>query len=187
MKSVDCVITAAGLSSRMGSWKMMLLLDGSPVIEHSVRNALKACCRVVLVSGYRGDELAKFFSGWDRVETVYNPDYEKGMFASIKRGIERVKSEKCFISLGDMPRLDPDVYSKLLSYPGQDCVIPKYRGKLGHPILIGERVKKGIAGFPEPASLKDVLQDFPTLSVPVDDAGILIDLDSKEDYERYRL
>ncbi|WP_152906355.1 NTP transferase domain-containing protein, partial [Klebsiella aerogenes] len=37
MKQVDCIITAAGLSSRMGQWKMMLPWRGTTILDASIK------------------------------------------------------------------------------------------------------------------------------------------------------
>ena len=53
----DCIITAAGLSSRMGTWKMMLPYCQGTMLDASLKNALAFCQRVILVVGHRGEEL----------------------------------------------------------------------------------------------------------------------------------
>ncbi len=57
MSAIDCIITAAGLSSRMGQWKMMLPRQQGTILDTSIKNALQFCSRIILVTGYRGNEL----------------------------------------------------------------------------------------------------------------------------------
>jgi hypothetical protein len=57
MAEVECVMLAAGRSSRMDDWKMTLPWGKSTIVEHSVRTALNVCARVVLVAGFRAEEL----------------------------------------------------------------------------------------------------------------------------------
>ncbi len=54
---LDCVMPAAGLSSRMGDWKLMLPYQQYTILDASIENALSFCRRVILVVGYRGAEL----------------------------------------------------------------------------------------------------------------------------------
>ncbi|NGD67297.1 NTP transferase domain-containing protein, partial [Serratia marcescens] len=55
MSAIDCIITAAGLSSRMGQWKMMLPWQQGTILDTSIKNALQFCSRIILVTGYRGN------------------------------------------------------------------------------------------------------------------------------------
>jgi len=182
-ESIDCVMLAAGVSSRMGKWKMTLPCKGSTIIECSVSNALKVCSRVILVTGYRVKELEQLFHDWEQVELAYNAQYEKAMFSSVKLGVSLIRTKRFFFALGDMPLVDQAVYERLLSFPQATAVIPKYRGKKGHPILLSWDVVKCIAELEETRTLRDVLARFPTLAVPVENSHILNDIDNPKDYK----
>ncbi|WP_419831933.1 NTP transferase domain-containing protein [Endozoicomonas atrinae] len=115
-KPVDCLITAAGLSSRMGRWKMMLPfssrdpnresnkeLDGSEtILDCSIANALCFCQRVILVTGYRGEEIHSRYENHPRIKLVHNPSYSLGLFSSIQTGISHCETDYLFITHGDM-------------------------------------------------------------------------------------
>jgi molybdenum cofactor cytidylyltransferase len=182
-EKIDCVMLAAGASSRMGSWKLTLPLRNSTVIECSVNGALKVCSRVILVSGFRAEELERLFCDWKNVTLVVNDQYTKGMFSSIKTGVTRVHTDRFFVALGDMPLVDPAVYERLVQFRNVPVIIPKYKGKKGHPILLAKKVIKAITALDETRTLRDVLAQFPTLAVPVENSHILHDIDSQEDYE----
>jgi molybdenum cofactor cytidylyltransferase len=187
MQALDCVLLAAGASSRMDLWKMTLPFGVGTVIEASVRAALEVCGRVILVAGFRAEELIELFRGRDRVLPVVNERYAEGMFSSVRCGVAQVRSERFYLSLGDMPRVGAEVYRELAAQPAVDAVIPKYRGKKGHPLLLSVAVARAVlsceagGGLPEP-TLRDVLAELPTLTVPVDDPHILHDIDTTEDY-----
>jgi molybdenum cofactor cytidylyltransferase len=170
----------------MGQWKMLMPLQGKPVIRHTVENALQICHKVILVTGFRGQELRQVFVASDRVEVVFNPHFEEGMFTSVKRGLERVESEQCFIVPGDMPMVGASVYRELLRFQRTDCVIPKHNGRLGHPVLLGKDAIEKIKLWNKAGTLRDCLDTIPTLSVPISDFHILDDLDTLEDYRRLR-
>ncbi|MDS6632108.1 NTP transferase domain-containing protein [Klebsiella michiganensis] len=53
----------AGLSSRMGKWKMMMPWGEGTILDSALASALAFCDRVVLVTGFRGDELYRVLSG----------------------------------------------------------------------------------------------------------------------------
>ncbi len=179
---LDCVVLAAGSSTRMERWKMTLPCGEVTVVECTVRSALEACARVVLVTGFRAEELERLFAGERRVHPVRNRRYEEGMFSSIKAGAAEVASGAFFLALGDMPLVSPAVYRTLAAHRTAAAVIPKYRGKKGHPLLLSEEAGRSIASFPARATLRDVLAGLTTLTVPVEDRHVLCDIDVPADY-----
>ncbi len=113
----DCIIPCAGLSSRMDGWKPMKEYRGRPIILNSIDNALAACTRVLLITGFRAGELEEKikdeYSAEGRVICVRNIHYELGMFSSIQTGAHHVLSEWFFVALGDMPAIPPALYFSL--------------------------------------------------------------------------
>jgi len=188
-EKADCVVIAAGESRRMGSWKLLLPLDpgrdaSDTVAAAAVRGALEACARVIVVVGYRGGELRRLFRGWKRVECTSNPGYARGMFSSIKAGMRRVETERCFLALADMPLVSPGTYRQMLAAPAVDCVVPMYRGKRGHPVLMSSAVRRAVLEAEDEAILRDILTAFPTLALRVEDRHILTDLDTPADLQK---
>jgi len=110
---IDCLIPAAGLSSRMGRWKLLLPYRGTTILEQTLNNALSLCSRVVLVTGYRGNELEEIYAGRSGVVTVRNADFKRGMFSSIQTGVPLVSTEWFFITMGDMPGITSSRLSPL--------------------------------------------------------------------------
>jgi molybdenum cofactor cytidylyltransferase len=180
--SLDCVLLAAGRSSRTTEWKMLLPCGGATVLEASVDTALAVCARAVVVAGFRAAELVRLFRGRERVEVVVNPRYEEGMFSSVCRGAAAVRTPRFFLALGDMPLVSAETYRVLLAAPAVDAVIPKHLGKKGHPLLLSGGVARAVATAPPGASLRDVLASVATLLVPVEDPHVLHDIDTDEDF-----
>jgi len=197
MDELDCVVLAAGSSTRMERWKMTLPLGDCTVVERTVRTALEVCSRVILVGGYRGQELESLFRSWKRVEVVINPLFEQGMFSSVQQGSRFVTSDGFFVALGDMPGVEAETYRTLLRWregsaalfaalSAAYAVIPKYRGKKGHPLLLSAAMREKVSGFDSGKTLRDVLAGVPAVIVPVEDRYILHDIDTPEDYRRTR-
>jgi molybdenum cofactor cytidylyltransferase len=194
----DGVLIAAGKSERMGSWKMMLPLGGSTVIDRSLDTMLGVCSRVVLVAGYRGEELKKHCAGRKRVQVVMNESYESGMFSSVQRGFKEITSGYFFFGLGDMPMVRAETYRELLrtarsrekdALPS-DVLIPTYNKREGHPVLLSRAVVRKVAEEGRNGSsgtLRDVFEAFEIQYVPVNDPGIVEDLDTAKDYKAARL
>ena len=70
MSAIDCIITAAGLSSRMGQWKMMLPWEQGTILDTSIKNALQFCSRIILVTGYRGNELHERYANQSNITNI---------------------------------------------------------------------------------------------------------------------
>jgi len=196
MAQVECVMLAAGSSTRMDSWKMMLPWGSSTIIEHCVRTARKLCARLVLVAGFRAEELVDVFEDWPQVEVVINTNYQEGMFSSIQRGVQAVAEGAFFLALADMPGVGQAVYRDLLEWnarlssafaPGERAygVIPQFKGKKGHPLLLSSQMRARILQTDVAKTLRDVLAEVPTLIVPVDEQGILHDIDTPADYRSW--
>lgn len=196
----DGVLIAAGKSERMGSWKMMLPLGGSTVIDRSLDTMLSVCGRVILVAGYRGEELLVRYSGRKDVHVVMNEFYESGMFSSVQRGFKEITSDYFFFGLGDMPMVRAETYRELLrttrsrekdALPS-DVFIPTYNNREGHPVLLSRAVAREAAGVAEKtrgagATLRDIFDGFEVKRFPVTDPGVIADLDTMVDYKRAAL
>lgn len=178
----DCVLLAAGLSTRMGHWKIVLPYGDSTVIESAVARALTAVRRAILVTGFRADELEMMFAGHPDVTTVRNEGYRRGMFSSVRTGAAEVRTERFFVLPGDMPGIRSHTYTELLEAERAPVVRPEYRGKSGHPVLLDNSVRKAILAEPDDSNLGEVLGRFPSSGLPVDDENVLCDLDTPEDY-----
>lgn len=181
-KKFDCVIPAAGTSSRMSTWKLLLPFNGSTIIEHVIDSAQKVCNNIIVVTGYRSEQLKQHLSHRDNITFVDNPDYRKGMFSSLQVGIRQVKTDHFFISHGDLPLIPPSVYSKLTENRDERVVFPTYRSKRGHPVLLPKSIIEVVIKHNINSSMKELLQDYPTQLIPVETDSIYRDIDTDEDY-----
>ncbi len=186
--NIDCLIPAAGLSSRMGRWKLMLPYNDRTILETSVSNALSLCSRVILVTGYNGEKLESLFKPDSRVITIRNSSYERGMFSSIQTGVKMVKTDWFFITMGDMPDIGADLYLKLIdtvkANTGIEIVRPLFNGKRGHPVLLNRTVIKTILSEPPESEMRNVFTSHKVLDLPLDLPESFYDIDTEEDYRK---
>jgi molybdenum cofactor cytidylyltransferase len=179
---IECLVPAAGRSERMGRWKPTLPFGSSTIIETVVQRALAACSRVIIVTGHRGEELDALFVGVPRVRTVRNPDWELGMFSSIRRGLRDVDTERFFVTLGDMPWIASEIYSALAACPPEEVVFPVFGGQRGHPALLPASARRGVLeSDPVGGTMKEVIAALPVRELPWRDDTILRDIDRPED------
>ena len=179
----ECIMLAAGLSSRMGKWKMMMPWGEGTILDSALASALTFCDRVVLVTGFRGDELAACYRDHPGVEVVFNPQYQNGMFSSIQCGVGHIHASRFFLALGDMPEVTEGVYRRLWASADTDtdtCIIPAYERGKGHPVLLPERAISLIRRAPEGATLRDVIGQMAVRVIPVASQGIHWDVDTPQ-------
>jgi molybdenum cofactor cytidylyltransferase len=189
--SLSAVILSAGFSSRMGRVKPLLDLGGMTVVERVVdlyRNAGVADIHVVV--GYRGDEIQEALKTYD-VHIAVNHGFEEGMYRTIQAGVEHLPTgtKAFFIHPVDIPLIRvPTIKALLRACQEKPAKIfcPCFNGLRGHPPLIaGEFSREILSAAPE-GGLRTLLENWKslTMEVPVADEGILLDLDTPEDYRR---
>ncbi len=124
-------------------------------------------------------------------KVVVNPGFAEGMSTSIKAGIAGVNrsAAAAIIVLGDQPFLSASLVDCLVDAflaEGAPVVVPVHRGKRGNPVLFAKSVFPEIMKIGGDSGAKSVVEAHSdrVLEVRVDDAGVLIDIDTPPDYER---
>jgi CTP:molybdopterin cytidylyltransferase MocA len=191
-KIVCGLVTAAGLSSRMGAFKPLLPLEGRTVIETTVDSLLAAGAdTVVIVVGYRGAELEQLLQTQygARVTVTWNRDYtQTDMLQSVQIGCRALPScDGFFLLPGDMPLVRQDTVRAVRQTweTGRfDVVFPTRNGRRKHPPLISAQLIPEILDFSGAGGLRQLwaLHEDRIGAVPVDDLGVELDLDTPEDY-----
>jgi len=208
----DCIICGAGASLRMGEWKLSLpwppsLHRSTPhepwLADAAVAAAIEAGCRVILVVGFRGDELEARYAQCPGVTIVRNERWDQGMVSSIQAGLSQVRSPWFFVAHGDMPRITADWYKRLLArrpatLTGNEALAlrPLYVAENettgqkeqhtvpGHPVLFSASAIPLIQKAPEGDSLKTVLSACRVIPVETQDDSVVSDVDTLEQYCR---
>lgn len=183
-QNIDCVMPGAGLSSRMGQWKLMLPYRGQTILDQSIENALSHCSRVILVVGYRGEELLLRYQLDDRIVVVINAHYQQGMFSSIRCGVALVNSEHFFICHGDMPCISPATYQTLWQERGQYTLFPGNETKPGHPVLLPQSLIPPILHAQPSSSMKALIMGQPVRYLQLNLAELYLDVDTPAAYQR---
>jgi molybdenum cofactor cytidylyltransferase len=203
------IVLAAGLSRRMGRFKLTLPWGDRTVIGQVVA-ALEAAGvdEIIVVTGHRADEVAAALAG-TTAHPVHNPDYTAGeMLSSIRTGLRALATRRglkpppqadesrlkpaesaqaALLCLGDQPQMQATTVRTVLSAGEADgwerIVIPSYRMRAGHPILLPTWLWSEILACA--GTLRDVMAAHRdrTRFLVVDTPTILADLDTPEDYE----
>lgn len=195
-QSICGLILAAGLSSRMGDFKPLLPFRGKTLIENTVDSVLSSGAQsAVVVTGYRGAELEALLRSryGERVIFARNDDFaQTDMMRSIQIGCRALPPCDAFFLLpGDMPVVRQSTFEKLLRARHTEeasVVFPALGGYRKHPPLVDARLIPKILAFDGDGGLRGLWQQHEELirTVPVDDEGVWVDLDTPGDYEQCR-
>lgn len=187
----ECIIPAAGTSSRMGEPKQLLPYRGKPLIIHGITAALGACEQVILVTGHDSDRVMDAVNSHitpadlARMTIVYNSGYEHGMFSSIQCGLISSTYEKSFILLADLPDMKRELFYQLWDIMEQEhteAARPRYGSIPGHPVLLTQHVMKTVLDLPVDASMQQALRGRSMSYIETADAGSITDIDTPDAY-----
>ena len=191
--TTSAVVLAAGSSSRMGMPKQLLRLDDRPLLQH-VLDTLRASevKEIVVVLGSSA-ELIRREVDLHGAQVVLNDNYHQGMGTSLKVGISAVASDadSALIVLADQPLVRAFTLNVLMAEHRRsksEILIPTYRGFRGNPVLLDRAVFAEVMQLSGDIGCRAVFGDHPEgiVKLPVDDVGILLDVDRKGDLEALR-
>jgi molybdenum cofactor cytidylyltransferase len=188
---IAAVVLAAGRSERMGRPKMLLPFGRKTLIETVLAGVLRSCVDdVVVVLGAHREAIGAVVSKFP-VRAVFNEGFEEGMLSSVVRGLREVPSaaRAFLVVLGDHPSPPAAVIDRLVAAhdgTGKGIVLPAYRGRRGHPVLIDIRYRDRIKGLDPSLGLRQLARDHPddVLEVPVRTPAVLMDVDRPDDYRK---
>ena len=191
---VAALVLAAGLSSRMGSNKLLATVDGKPLVRHAVEAAIgSSAAPVIVVTGNASATVREAIAPLTPTFTE-NPDYSKGLSTSLKSGLRSVPedADAAMIVLGDMPAVSSALLDKLIAAfdPTEDraiCVATRH-GKRGNPVLFARRFFPEILGIEGDVGARHLIAQYPELvcEVEASDDGPLTDIDTPEALAEYR-
>ena len=183
------IVLAAGLSLRMGRPKLLLEVEGRPIIRHVVERVVSAGIReVFVVAGPEHGGLARALEGLP-VRFVVNPTPEAGQGSSVSVGVRSLPAgtTAVLIALGDQPGVPPEVIPALLEalkLPGKTIAGPRYADGLGNPVLFAASVFPELLALPGDRGARAVVErDASRLAQVHIPSRMPRDIDTPGDYE----
>ena len=182
------VITAAGMSSRMGEFKPLLNIGSMTIVRRIVATLRQAGAeKIVMVTGYNAETLEHHLAG-SGIVFLRNPDYEHThMFDSAKIGLGYLadKCDRILFTPVDIPLYTAATVSALLD-SGAELACPVFDGQTGHPLLMSNAVAEKILSDSGEGGMQGAITrcGADMLEIPVDDEGILHDADTPQDYKK---
>ena len=119
-------------------------------------------------------------------------DYLRGQTSSLQAGLRALMNaelEAILLCLVDHPAVSSEVMKKLLASlreSGAPVVIPIFKGKKGHPIVISRVLFQELLDLGSDQGANTVIQKYrdSTCFTEVSEEGILLDVDEPETYRR---
>lgn len=186
---VTCVVLAAGSSTRMGGPnKLLECVDDGPMVVTVVRAALASRAdEVLVVTGEDRERVEACLSGLP-VRLLWNPDHIEGLSTSLRAGVSALPSgaRAVVVCLGDMPLVCPGHIDALiqafLAHPERSIFVPTWQGERGNPVLWTVDLFPEIGTLEGDMGAKVLMSRHPAKvrEVPVDEPGILTDVDTPE-------
>jgi CTP:molybdopterin cytidylyltransferase MocA len=143
-----------------------------------------------VVVGWNAERLIPLLEGRG-VPWVLNERFAEGMYSSLQVGVKGLPDgvEAFFVLPGDMPLVHADTLRRLAAAwgPGRTRVLyPCFTGRRGHPPLIAASLIPAILGEAPAGGLRELLARHAAEAhdVDCDDPGVLVDIDTPEEYER---
>jgi len=188
---IGAVILAAGTSSRMGEAKQLLRLGEATVLNQVVNNVCGSSVdEIVIVLGHQAETIKQSIAT-ESLKVVVNESYRQGMGTSLRAGLSALPSEvdAALIVLADQPFVRSATFDQIIDHYQQSnaqIVIPVYKGFRGNPVLLDRSVFPEVMALTGDIGCRAIFGNHPEgiAKVPVEDIGILLDLDSKDDVAR---
>jgi molybdenum cofactor cytidylyltransferase len=188
---IAAIILAAGQSRRMGTQKLLLPIQGQPMIAHITDQVLRSAVEHTIIVISADSRIPAALAGRN-VHFTVNPDPTGDMLSSIRCGLRALPADcdAVLLVLGDQPGISPEIINPLIAAFGQTLhtiVVPTFSGQRGHPLLFSICHREEILARFDDEGLRgllrahaDQLREF-----PLPHAEILTDIDRPEDYERH--
>ena len=191
---ISAIILAAGESKRMGQPKLLLPWGETTVLGQviSVLRSSGVEDIVTVTGGFR--EQVEVVAEQYRSQVVFNAEFTSNeMLRSIQLGLGSLKPEveATLICLGDQPQIQEGSVRKVceaFQKSRSNLVVPSYQLRRGHPWLVARPLWDEILTMRSPRSPRDFLNAHAgeIEYVEIDNSSVLEDLDTPEDYLKFK-
>jgi molybdenum cofactor cytidylyltransferase len=183
---IRAILLAAGSGSRFGGGKLLApLADGVPVGTASWKNLSAAIEETLVVVRSTDTEAGDLFRAAG-AKVVKCADAHAGMSHSLIAGLEATAhADGWVIALGDMPFILPETILKVANAIERGALIamPSYQGTRGHPVGLSNRLLPELLLIRGDEGARDVVRRHAGECelIECEDAGVLRDIDTKDD------
>ncbi|MCG8309977.1 MAG: nucleotidyltransferase family protein [Cytophagales bacterium] len=187
--NIEVMIMAAGASRRLGQPKQMIKYQGETLLRRISKEAINAKIGdVTVVTGYDHKNMEEEVGDLD-VTIFYNEEWEEGLGASIRNGLNHILKSKpetnaILLTMVDQPFVDGAHLKKLANTydPSRSMIIASaYSGTFGVPVLFDSRYFEQMKQLKGDEGGKKIFVKYlkDIVEIPFKDGAF--DIDEKED------
>tara|TARA_Y100000588_G_C14124202_1_gene868623 strand:+ start:391 stop:1008 length:618 start_codon:yes stop_codon:yes gene_type:complete len=196
---ISIIILAAGLSERFKGNKLLVKIDGVPLIRKTVEIYLETNpYEIIVVVGYEQDKIKSALKGL-KIKFVFNKKFKEGQGSSVITGILSTNkdSDGYLFGLADQPFVSKETINKLIDSFYMDgnertlIVAPFQEEKRGNPVLFSSQLRDKLLKIVGDKGARDIYKKindkFPLAikKVKVKEINTFYDFDTKQDFENY--
>jgi molybdenum cofactor cytidylyltransferase len=184
--TLHVVVLAAGASTRFGSPKQLVRLNGRPLLHLAVSRAVEVAGQAVtVVLGANAADLAPLLRHTPAA-LIVNRDWSEGMGSSVRAGIARVPAtaDAALLMLADQPAVTAEDLRRLVGTwrrQPQCIVAAYYDGVTGVPAIFPREDFTALAALRGDAGARTLLKRSGERVVRVPLPAAAIDIDTPED------
>jgi len=184
--SVHVIVLAAGASTRFGSPKQLVRLNGRPLLHLAVSRAVEVAGQsVTVVLGANAADLAPLLRHTPAA-VVVNRDWTEGLGSSVRAGVARVPAaaDAALLMLADQPAVTAEDLRRLIATWRRQprCIVAAhYAGTLGVPAIFPREDFAALAGLRGDTGARALLKRGGERVVRLALQSAAIDIDTPED------
>lgn len=180
------VLLAAGIGSRFGGDKLLYRLpDSTPMAVAAALSLRSACSDTIAVLRPHHNELASLLTSVG-CKIIFCVDAHEGMGHTLAAGVRATSDASAWVvALADMPFIATASHQAVVSrlHLGASLVATEYQGQRGHPVGFSRIWLDPLTAMAGDQGGKTILEKHrkDLVLCPVEDAGVLRDIDRRED------
>jgi len=187
---INAIILAAGQSQRMGKLKPLLRFNDKTFLEQII-SVLKLSYvdRITVVLGPEAETIKESVD-LTGANIVINKNYKKGQLSSLIAAIKKMpqQTDAILVCLVDNPFITEQVVNKIIckfKETNNPIIVPVFNKKRGHPVLFSRSLFNELTNAPQEQGARYVLysNEEKILEVETSESGILIGIDTPDDYK----
>lgn len=170
--------------------KALLKIEKESFLECILRKAKAA--GLTSVSVITGPDHKKIIHALPQIACVHNENYMQGQISSLQKGINNLPEgiTEVMVWPVDQPLIKKETVNALIECRSQEkkaLTIPVYQDRKGHPVIYNKDAMDAAIKLQPHQTGKDLQSLFATdiSLLEVNDPGVVIDIDTPEDYEKY--
>lgn len=188
-KPIGAIVLAAGFSSRFGSSKLLApLSNGKTVFQQTMDRIADALPdRVVVTRPELASQLRELAP---HISVLSFDQAEQGMGATLAFAAQHTHNwDGCIVCLADMPFIETATYRLIAERVSSDRIVtPSFDSRPGNPVAFGSDFFAELRALTGDSGGKKLTSLHPqaVLELKVTDPGILQDIDTQDELERYQ-